>query len=319
MINSMPQKCEALSRRPHVAVMGTWNWLDVAAELLRRAGITCEVLNISSIRQIAKWMLKGHWRRFDAFHHVQGFDWYWGSALAAVGKPVIWHWIGTDVVQFRQMHQTHRGWRRALAFRVACQWACGHVADSDDLANELLTLGIRAETVRLLPETIEADVIPFPEKSTVLAYWHPQFRDAHRASDIMKLAEAFSDTKFLIAGDSGEGLSAPQNVEFLGWLPNLLDVYPRVSILVRLVQHDSLSAMVLEALARGRYVVYSKDFPQTETASNFEQAKNILQTLLNRREPNIAGSRYVSENFTLQEQADKLRLVYQRLLKKELS
>ncbi len=84
-------------------------------------------------------------------------------------------------------------------------------------------------------------------------------------------------------------------------------------MLIRLPEHDSLSAMVLEALARGRYVIYSEEFPFTETAGNFDEARDALARLLANRQPNYSGAEYVRRNYSLDEQAERLREIHAHL------
>jgi glycosyltransferase involved in cell wall biosynthesis len=86
-------------------------------------------------------------------------------------------------------------------------------------------------------------------------------RGFYLAPEVMKLAAAFPEVLFVIMGDHGEGMEALANVKFLGRLDDMNQVYSWISVYLRLLRHDSLSAMVLETLARGRYVVYSKEFP----------------------------------------------------------
>ncbi|HAU37776.1 MAG TPA: hypothetical protein DCX07_08680 [Phycisphaerales bacterium] len=300
------------SRPLRVAVMGTWNWLEVAAELLRRADIGCEVVDLRSRSELARWIAQGKWRRFDAVHHVWGVRRPAGLALRLLRKPVVWHWIGTDVTRYREVCRGGGGVRGWLDRKIARPWARGHAADSPELASELADCGIPAEVVRLLPKAIEASVEPLPPQPAVLSYWNPVSRNFYHAPLVMRLAAEFPQTPFLIVGDDGAGLSAPPNVEFLGRLPDLADVYSRTSIYLRLVEHDSLSAIVLEALARGRYVVYSKPFPFTEQAKDFSQAREALKRLLEIRRPNDDGSRHVKSCYSLQEQAETLRQAYRR-------
>jgi hypothetical protein len=99
-------------------------------------------------------------------------------------------------------------------------------------------------------------------------------------------------------------------VKFLGRLPNLTDIYPKVSIYIRLVEYDSVSAIVLESLARGRYVIYSKKFPYTELAQNFVEVRQALTKVLAAREPNKAGSEYIKQTYNLQQQAECLKKLY---------
>lgn len=297
--------------KPHIGVMGTWNWLEVAAELLRRAGMTCETIpDPPSRRSFVEWVLRGHWRRFDAIHHVRGTSWSAGATFAVIDKPAIWHWIGTDALRYGRIHRRGGGWRGALSRRAVRHWSRAHLADSPELAEELAGYGIRAEVVRLLPRAIETGVQPLPEAPCVLSYWAANTREFYHAHTVLKLAGAFPETPFLIVGDDGKGMEAPKNVRFLGRLPNLADIYSQVSVYVRLVEHDSLSAMVLEALARGRYVVYSKEFPFAENVRGLVEAREALARLSLQRHPNRAGAEYVREHYSLRKEADKLGRLY---------
>lgn len=64
-------------------------------------------------------------------------------------------------------------------------------------------------------------------------------------------------------------------------------------------EHDSLSAMVLEMLSRGRYVIYNQDLTGCHHATDFEEARAALYALRGQHEPNHGGARFVRENFSL--------------------
>lgn len=297
----------------YIAVMGTWNWLDVAAHLLQRAGMSCETIpDFPSRMAFIKWVLTGQWRQFDVIHRVRGTSWFYGAVFALLGKPVIWHWIGTDVMVFGRICHSGGGLRGMLSRWAVKKWSYAHLADSPELAEELASYGVKANVVRLLPTVVEAEIESLPEKPCVLSYWSPINREFYKAPIIMQLAEAFPDIPFLIAGDDGTGMAAPENVKFLGRLPNLADIYSKVSVYIRLLEHDSLSAMVLEALARGRYVIYSKKFPYTELAQDFIEAKEALVKVLSAKEPNKSGAEYVRQNYNLQQQVEYLRELYSK-------
>jgi len=299
----------------HVGVMGTWNWLEVAAELLRLAGMTCEVFDMRSRRQLMRWVMQGHWRRFDVIHHLWGGRRAQGVLFAALRKPVVWHWIGSDVLAFKAICRGGGGWRGGVTRTMIYRWSAMHLVDSPQLAEELASCGIPAEVVRLLPKTIEAQVYPLPDKPAVLSYWNPGSRDFYHAPLVLKLAESFPDVKFLIVGDDGAGLPAPGNVKFLGRLADLDDVYRQVSIYLRLVRHDSLSVMVLEAFARGRHVIYNMPCPFSVAAGTFEEVKGAMQRLVTVREPNQAGAEYVRRNYSVSREAENLKSAYARGLR----
>ncbi len=293
-----------------VAVMGSAYWLKVAAELLGRAGVTCEVVDIQSKRAAASWLFRCQWRHFDAIHHVYGPNWWWGTSMAILGKPVIWHWIGTDVMDFHRARDAPHGWQSALACRAAYQWACAHLADSPRLTEELRSLGIEARTVRLLPKLIEAEIEPLPQKFSVLTYWGPNRKDFYRGDIVLQLAEEFPDVEFKILSEKGVGESAPANIKFLGFQQDTSHIYSQSSVLIRLPLHDSLSAMVLEMLARGRYVIYNKKLSGCHFATDLMEARKALQEIRQKVVPNTAGAQNVRERFSLDKEAQTLSELY---------
>lgn len=277
------------------------------------AGMTCETIpDFPNKMTLIKWIVKGQWRQFDVIHHVRGISWFYGMIFALIGKPVIWHWIGTDVMCFGKIYKGGGGLRGILTRLAIKKWSYAHLADSPELAKELASYGIKAEVVRLLPKAVEAEIEPLPQNPCVLSYWAPTSRDFYNAPIIMQLAKTFPDISFLIAGDDGNGITAPDNVRFLGRLPNLAEIYSQVSVYIRLVKHDSLSAIVLEALARGRYVIYSKKFPCSEFAQDFIQSKKALEKMILIYEPNYAGAEYVRNNYNLKEQIGSIREKYEQ-------
>ncbi len=295
---------------PRIAVIGTSNWLDVTAELLRRAGLRCDVLQFGGRTQMIQAALRGRFRKYDVVHCVGGRARVPGLLFKLLGKPVVWHWIGTDVMHYGKIHAGGGGLRGAVDRFIAHRCAAAHVADSPQLADELRSYGVESEVVRLLPSAVEAEVQPLPESPAVLNYWRPHSRAFYHAPMVMQLAEAFPDVRFYVAGDDGEGLAGPKNVIFLGALPELDDIYGKISVYLRVVEHDSLSAIVLEALARGRYVIYSEPFPHTQHASDFASCCDALKTLLARKQPNQAGADYVRKHFNLDHEAASLSAVY---------
>jgi hypothetical protein len=295
-----------------VDVMGSSYWAQVACNLLKRAGVNPEVVDPHGRFALLKWALRGRWRRFDVIHRAGGI-WRWQEAIVflLVPRPIIWHWIGTDICSFQECPR--KGWKGFLVRLAAHRWATSHLVDSPELAGELKAIGITADVVRLLPELIEARVEPLPECLSVLSYWTDGRKDFYGGEIVFQLAKEFPNVEFRILAASGRGETAPANVKFLGYRQDMSDIYNQSSVLIRIPQHDSLSAMVLEMLARGRYVIYNKKLPGCHFAGDLQEARKALFEIRQYKSPNSLGAQTVKEMFSLDREAEALRRVYEGL------
>ncbi len=294
-----------------IAVVGTRNWLGVAEHLLRIAGYSSWPLRVERRWLFLRVLFSPRIWSAEAIHMV------WGAELPAsimlawiLRKPLVWHWIGSDVPRFAGW----RGWKRRLANRLARRSVVAHLADSPELAAELKKLGIDAEVCRLLPASIEAEVLPLPEKFRVLSYWFDDRRTFYGGEIILGAARCLPDVEFIIAGAEGRGAPTLPNVTYLGRLDQLEEIYARVSVFVRMPEHDSLSAMVLEALARGRYVICNKPFDECLYADSLDSLCAAIGQARSQSVPNRAGAAVVKSSFRLQAEAHVLARVYGRVL-----
>ena len=156
--------------------------------------------------------------------------------------------------------------------------------------------------------------MPLPEPPSVMSYWRDEYADFYRAEWVMELARRLPEVHFRIAGASGKGLDAPDNVEFLGWQKDLNELYRQSTIYVRLVKHDGRCGGTLpEALARGRYVVYSQKHPHCRHVENVDNAHEALVEILQATQPNEPGARWVQKNFDPDEHVRRLIALYRTL------
>ncbi len=309
-------------KTPEVLVTGSPYWAKVAADLARLAGRGADVwdTNPSAVPAVLRWcrplrwvwhLYRGRFRHAKAVHAVDGR--YPRNVLRAVrfrGKRVVLHWIGTDAMELSGKVAAGKPMPAYLKKEIDA-----HLADSPEIRAELAELGIEATVVRLLPPGVEADVMPLPEAPAALSYWRDSRWEFYGGGEVAELARRFPKTLFFIAGAEGQGFpDPPGNMVFLGEVDDMEGFYRQGTALVRFVEHDSLSAMVLEALARGRYVVYSRDFPCTHQANGAEEAAGYLEEVLRATEPNRAGAQYVREHYSRRHEAERLNGVYRELL-----
>ena len=221
------------------------------------------------------------------------------------GKKVVFHWIGTDVLRaMRTARQQERLISpKSLIKRMASSFVkrkFTHWAIASWLQGELSTIGIRSSVVPIVSPLVEAKPLPMPEQFTVLSYL-PDFRPTFYGADIVyQLAELNPDVRFIIVA-AQKSLKNLPNVEVRSWVDRqtMDSIHKESSCLVRLTEHDGLASTVLESLARGRYVIWSYDFPYVFKARTLAQAQKVLREVKDKIRPNFEGAEYVRTEFSL--------------------
>lgn len=238
----------------------------------------------------------------------------WLRMMHLLGKRGVNYWLGSDVMQYAERVRT--GATQATDERAVRQLV--HLGGTDELTGRLVALGIPAATVVMpSPDRAVPDVPPpLPADFRVLAYWGADRIDFYGGRDVLRAAAALPDVAFDVLGDDGSGVAdAPANVTFHGRVADVGPYYERATVLVRLVQHDSVPAsMVEEAMLFGRYVVYSFEWPHTIRVASGDSDGLIaaLGVLRERHEqgllaPNVAGQAFAREDWDQDKRAAALR------------
>lgn len=206
------------------------------------------------------------------------------------GRPVVRWWVGTDVLNSISSEDAIR------AARHIDQAVDLNIAVSPHLVTELQEIGIEAQYVPSLCETGSFENAPVEDLPQGVLSYLPTGRRAFYGEDVVISAiEANPDLPFFIVGDQSHALQHYPNVTSLGWTENLDDIWSKVGLLLRVTEHDGMPRMVLDALARSRYVIYSEVF---EGCWHARSAKEVLehlkyfrtQTTLNEAGPGITES-----------------------------
>jgi len=86
-------------------------------------------------------------------------------------------------------------------------------------------------------------------------------------------------------------------------------------VLVRFTARDGLSLMTLEALAHGRHVLWTKDFPFVTQVRTYDEMQRELAALLDAHErgelqPQHEASRYIAQTYNAQRCLDTIVSVW---------
>src|SRR5690348_2779696 len=177
------------------------------------------------------------------------------AACRFLDRPIIKHWLGSDVM-------------RANDPLVQAQNATGqivHWANSPWLAAELAQAGITAQTVSNLGT--DGTMLPIPPGPLTVLAFLPSF-EFYGGRDVLALARALPDVRFLVVANDGRHLPHEPNVEYLGYRDDMRAVYDRCHLLLRMPEHDGKSRMVCEALAYGRHVIWNYPFVGSRLATS---------------------------------------------------
>lgn len=227
--------------------------------------------------------------------------------LAIIKKPVVFHWIGSDVVS--ALH--HPSGKFVAKLCRSSIFVKSHLAQTSWLAKELLGVGIQAVVFPNLPN-LDFIAPPFPERPSVLAYL-PNVRYAFYGGKIVeRLAAEFPSVRFLGLACSNQ--SKLRNLRFLPWQTDMDRIWLSSWILLRVTQHDGLPWMVLEAMAKRRHVIFTYDFPFCYKARSYDEAKASLSEVLVNWKPNVQGATFVRKNFNPRTQAQRLVRIYEAVL-----
>jgi hypothetical protein len=179
--------------------------------------------------------------------------------------PMAVIWGGTDVVRVRNLPELSE---RTRAHRYE------HVACSSATSDELSALGIHSTVLRLAIATPPRTFRPFT-RFAVLAYL-PGFNERiYGAETIVKTAKALPEIPFDVIGD--KRITRPTsdgNITYRGWEENIEPYIDSAVVLLRPTERDGGGPplMVLEAMARGRYVIWSRSYDGAIYGKTVEEA-----------------------------------------------
>jgi hypothetical protein len=233
------------------------------------------------------------------------------SALAST-IPVLVVWAGSDVLVAAE---------NPFDLAVIKRRGYDNVAVAPWLLGELADLGIAASHLAVGAVNVADDIVPFPNVFRVLTYLPQSRRLFYGEERVYEIARQMPDVPFTVLGAGGRGLNAPHNVTFIG---TVADAQPHIdgsSVLLRLTEHDGASVLVNEALARGRHVVWTHDYPGVRAVADTNEALAALQGLREQHrrgtlEPNKTGQDFVRRNFAPDDIARRFEAHLDRLLEK---
>lgn len=215
------------------------------------------------------------------------------EAAMARSIPVLVIWAGSDVVVAAET---------PFDLAVTKRHKYDNVAVAPWLVDELHVLGIDAHHLPVGAVRAVPSIAPLPKVFGVLTYLPEPRRAFYGAQRVYQIASQMPGVRFTVLGPGASDDNAPPNVTFAGYVGDVAARIDGSTVLLRLTEHDGMSVLVLEALSRGRHVIWTHDYPGVIGATNTEGALAALRELYQshcrgKLLPNVVGRDYVAKNF----------------------
>ncbi len=242
----------------------------------------------------AKYYLKV--RNADIIYSINGTLTKSGAIDLALklNKKVILHWVGTDVTKAIEAYNQDNYVKEYID-------GCTHWCEVDWIKEELKEIDINADIVNFASFEVKAPPLPFQSEFEVLSYIPQNRSEFYGLNEIKKLAKDFPNIVFNIMGSKYEFDDIP-NLHFLGWVKNGPEIVEKSTVCIRFTEHDGLSNFVLEALAKGKYVLYNNSFQGVYYCPDYnalnKRVKMLHEQFLKSELPvNLTGHEHIKAEF----------------------
>lgn len=170
---------------------------------------------------------------------------------------VIFYWVGGDNLTLRQGSSMYVSFWRWIGV--------DHICGAPWFVEDLRAKGIPATAVLFPYDTEPAERQPCTPKGNdpfkVCSYLSPMGWEELCGDATLRIAEMTPRVQWDIMGmnavDVPTNVSVSENVRFLGWVSNPLEVQNACNAFFRMVEYDGLSGAVRDAIAMRKIVFYS--------------------------------------------------------------
>lgn len=289
--------CELVSSAIEEAYPGEWTAVDITPSKFRTGLKFNPIYVLSLLFEIHK-----KFKNIDIVIFI--FPGKYANFFSKIAKwaktKTVYFWIGSDVLKLQK-----EGRSKSASFRNAADL---HLADGEALQKELGDLGIESTVAYIVP-SLEIKPSSMPEQHAVLLNIPDNRADFYNIDTCLRLANDYPELHFVAVRSNNPDLYPHQNIHFEGSVPpeEMANVYDQISIILRIPEHDSLSLVSMEGIARGKWIISRYPFPTSLPAKDYEQIKESLDLLLSESpQINQSGIEYFNEHFTQEKSGESI-------------
>jgi len=219
-----------------------------------------------------------------------------------VNTKIYRYWVGSDVL----LACENLDWLPNI--KKLDKFITKNITVAFHLSEELLTIGIESCTVPLVPSSYPPICNRWSQEiSRSILVYLPKGRESFYGGEILEsLFLKNKNFKFIVVANDSDKYQTYNNVESYGWIEDMESIYSRVGSVLRITRHDGLPRMILESLARGRYVIYSWPLEGCYFAGKLDEISACLDDIKNKNSYNVSGSEYVRSEYSSKKSMEKL-------------
>ena len=211
----------------------------------------------------------------DVLYNLYSGNSFWAKAsyVKSIGKKVVTHWIGTDALDAIEGRVGYLG-HSYLDHNFSCY---------DGIARELENIGIKTTVLPIIPFDMELSLAQNASEHSVLIYMPEERLDHYGYNESCELFRKFQNLKFHIVANANKNLFFKYpNVEVHGYLSHdqMDRLYDKVSVLIRWIKHDGLSMSVIEALIKGKRVIWNFPYDGVVYVRSVDEMINSLSEII---------------------------------------
>lgn len=232
--------------------------------------------------------------KIDVLYNIYNTPDIWKLFLVAkiLRKKIITHWIGSDTLYFLNKGNIDHRFLKYVDVHLSC---------SDNIYQEMISVGIESTVLPIVPYEQIFIESTTPNEHAVMIYMPKGREELYGYHSLIKVFQKFSKLPFFIVANDDKEKFPFANVKPLGWLnkDEMGDLYNQVSIVLRFVEHDGLSMSIIEALAKGKSVIWNYDHDFVFKASNYEEIVATLENILSSQpKANTVSQKHILELHT---------------------
>lgn len=222
-------------------------------------------------------------------------------------KKIIVHWIGSEVLDLKGSH--------SLPIH-------GSFSVSNELVNELDSYNIHSSWLPLFFPIELSNQIKYKVTASshgVLFYMVKNQEEFYGLKYLLLLANNFKNVPFYLIGSSNM-LFNNENIINMGYLneQSLGNLFSRITLYVRITEHDGLSQLMLRSLLLGKEVITNTEHPFVNyfnpLSSNEKDLIQMMSQILdNKPKLNKGGIDYVNEFYKPSSQFDRYQMAFKTI------